>query len=215
MKIKPKQISSLLLFTVILCITLFIFSGCAKKKNDTASPGTSTYYYKATIGGKQYNQTVTNTNGYIAGSSLGGTDDVTVSADISPEADPQPAGTTSLDITKGILHNYLALSNAQFFQYFAPGTYVYTTGPDYDPYANGDGFIISWFDENGTEWNTSSGTGDQTGSTIKIISVQDAQAPLNYYVMVKLQFSCKLYNSNTGEMKQLTNGEFVGLFGKI
>jgi len=215
MKIKQKLTSSVLLFTAILLSTLFIFSGCKKKKNDPTSPTTSTYYYKVTIGGKQYNQTATNTNGYVAGSSLGGTDDVTVSADISPEADPQPAGSVSLAITKGILHNYLALSNAQFYQYFTPGTFSYTTGPDYDPFKNGDGFIISWIDENGTEWNTSAGTGDQTESTIKIISEQDAQSPINYYLMVKLQFSCKLYNTNTGEMKQLTNGEFVGLFGKI
>ena len=214
MKVKQNQQPCFLFFTAILLATLCIFSGCKKEKKDDPA-GTSTYYYKAIIGGKQYNQTVTDTNGYIAGSGLGGSDDVTVSADISPETSPYPAGTTSLGITKGILHKYLSLTNEQFYQYFVPGNFNYTTGPDYDPFKNGDGFIIGWTDEKGTEWTTSDGTGDQTNSTIKIISVQDAQSPINYYVMVKLQFSCKLYNTITGEMKQLTNGEFVGLFGKI
>ena len=212
MKIRQNQIITVLFFSATLLSSLFIFSGCKKQKNDKTD--TSTYYYKATIGGASYSQTVTATNGYIAGSSLGGTDDVTVTADISPE-DPSLANSTAISITKGILHNYLSLTNAQFYNYFAPGNFSYTTGPAYDPFKNGDGFIISWFDKDGNEWTTNDGSGDQTNSTIKIISVKEAQAINNYYVMVKLQFTCKLYNTNTGEMKQLTNGEFVGLFGKI
>ncbi|MEO6327288.1 MAG: hypothetical protein ABIO55_00060 [Ginsengibacter sp.] len=43
----------------------------------------------------------------------------------------------------------------------------------------------------------------------------DFPDPLNYYLRVKLQFSGKLYSIDTGEMKQLGNGEFVGLFGKL
>ena len=69
-------------------------------------------------------------------------------------------------------------------------------------------------DENGVQWSTENGSGDQTNSFIKIISVKDAQSIINYYVEVKLQFSCKLYN-DSGEMKELKNGEFVGLFGKF
>lgn len=213
MKIKLIKNASLLFPAAMLLSSLFIFSGCKKEKNDKTT--TSTYYYKANIGGTLYSQTVTDTNGFEAGSGLGGTDDVTVTATIDPKNNQYSATSTSLDITKGILHNYLSLTNAQFYAYFTPGDFNYTSGPDYDPFQNGDGFNITWIDPDGTEWDTFSGTGDQTGSTIKIISEQDAQSPINYYLMVKLQFSCKLYNSNTGEMKQLTNGEFVGLFGKI
>jgi hypothetical protein len=213
MKIQTNQNTLLLFLTAILLSSSFIFSGCKKGKNSKTN--TSTYYFTATIGGAAYSQTVTETNGYEAGSALGGTDDVTISATISPSNSQYSANSTYMDITKGILHNYLSLTKPQFFDYFTPGSFNYTTGPDYDPFKNGDGFIVTWIDGNGTEWNTSSGTGDQTGSTIKIISEQDAQSPIGYYLMVKLQFSCKLYNSNTGEMKQLSNGEFVGLFGKI
>lgn len=211
MKIIPNRNALLLLFTVILLSSSFIFSGCKKEKNNKTD--TSNYYFKATIGGTAYSQTVTDTNGYEAGSALGGTDDVTVSATIGPSNSQYSTNKTYMDITKGILHNYLSLTNQQFFDYFTPGSFNYTTGPDYDPFKNG--FIVTWIDGNGTEWDTSSGTGDQTGSTIKIISEQDAQSVVGYYLTVKLQFTCKLYNSNTGEMIQLSSGEFVGLFGKI
>jgi len=213
MKIKPNQNALLLFLTAMLLSFSIIFSGCKKEKNDTSA--TSTYYYKANIGGTTYSQTVTDTNGFEAGSGLGGTDDVTVAATIDPINNQYSATSTSMDIEKGILHNYLSLTDQQFYTYFAPGSFNFTSGPDYDPYQNGDGFTITWIDPDGTEWDTYSGTGDQTGSTIKIISEQETQSPINYYVMVKLQFTCKLYNSNTGEMKQLTKGEFVGLFGKI
>jgi len=213
MQNKPNRNILLLFLSAILLSSSFIFFGCKKEKND--KDDTSAYYFKATIGGTAYSQTVTETNGYEAGSALGGVDDVTVSATIGPSNSQYAANKTYMDVTKGILHNYLSLTNQQFFDYFAPGNFNYTTGPDYDPYKNGDGFIVTWIDGNGTEWNTSSGSGDQTGSTIKIISEQDAKSIIGYYVVVKLQFSCKLYNSNTGEMKQLSNGEFVGLFGKI
>ncbi|MGN6531842.1 MAG: hypothetical protein ACTHK0_08830 [Ginsengibacter sp.] len=212
MKTILNQKSLIMLGSAILLTALFLLPGCKKDKNDKTD--TAACYYKATIGGSSYSQTVTETNGYIAGSSLAGTDDVTVTADISPE-NPSLPNSTAISITKGILHNYLSLTNVQFYNYFAPGNFSYTTGPDYDPFKNGDGFIISWFDKDGQEWTTSDGSGDQTNSTIKIISVKDSQAINNYYLLVKLQFSCKLYNTNTGEMKQLTNGEFVGFFGKI
>ena len=213
MKIKPNLSTRLLFLTVILTSSSFIFTGCKKSKTDKTD--TSAFYFKATIDGKAHTQTVTETNGYEAGTAIGGTDDVTVSATISPSNTQYGPNRTYMDVTKGLLHNYLSLTDQDFYNYFTPGSFNYTTGPDYDPYKNGDGFIVTWIDESGTEWNTSSGTGDQTGSTIKILSEQDEQSPLDYSLTVKLQFSCKLYNTNTGEMKQLTNGEFVGVFSKI
>ncbi|MGN6803698.1 MAG: hypothetical protein ACTHJN_17490 [Ginsengibacter sp.] len=212
MKIKPNLTAELILFIAIV-LSSSIFSGCKKKKNDSTE--NSTYYYKATIDGKEYAQTATDANGYEAGSAMGGVDDVTLSAVISPKDYQYEHGKTYMDVTKGILHNYLSITDQQFFQFFTPGTYNFTSGPSYDPYKNGDGFTVTWFDENGEEWDTFSGTGDQTESTMKIISEQDEQSQLNYTIRVKVQFNCKLYNYNTGEMKQLTNGELVGVFSEI
>jgi hypothetical protein len=179
-------------------------------------PDSSTaLYYRAQIPYNIYYEEATATNGFIAGSSLNGTDDVSFTADISPDGPPYPASSTSFAITKGVMHNYLSSSNSQFKVFFSPGDYNYTTGPNYDPFSNGDGFTIEWKDSNGNMWSTYSGTGDQSGSTIKIVSVADAPDPINYYVRVKLQFNCNLYREDTGQMLQLNNGEFDGLFGKL
>lgn len=35
------------------------------------------------------------------------------------------------------------------------------------------------------------------------------------FLKMKMRFSCKLYNRITGAMILVTNGEMVGLFGKI
>ena len=39
--------------------------------------------------------------------------------------------------------------------------------------------------------------------------------PVNFYVRLKMEFACTLYHQVTAEMKSLTRGEFVGLFGKF
>lgn len=176
---------------------------------------TNEFYYKATIGGVDYMQEVTNTNDYEAGSGMGGTDDVSFSAGIYYASTPIPAGSTGMGVEKGLMHNYLSATDAQFKAFFNPGTYPYAP-PGPGTFTNGDGFVLGWTDPSGNEWYTQAGTGDQTGSTFKIISVEDSYDVIgNYYIKVKMQFSCKLYNVNTGDMKQLTNGEMVALFGKL
>jgi len=189
-------------------------SGSGGSGGGSGSSSNGIYYYKATIGGVNYYQDVTLTNNYLPGSGLGGVDDVDLSASIDPII-PSAKDTSSFEISKGILHNYLSVTDAQFKAFFKPGTYPFTTGPESDPYKNGDGIYIIWVDKQGNLWSTIDGTGDQTGSSFKIISVDDAPDGINYYIKVKMQFNCKLYKEYTGEMKQLTNGEMVGLFGKI
>lgn len=179
------------------------------------STSTATYYYKANIGGVNYTESVTNTNDFQAGSGLGGTNEVEFSADISPMTSPQPLNTTSIEINKGLFNNYLSSTNAQFKAFFNPGDYPYTTGPEGQEYINGNGVYIMWMDKQGSLWSTSFGSHDQAGSTFQILSVVDDADPVHYYVRVKAVFKCKLYKEATGEMKQVTNGEFVGLFGKI
>jgi hypothetical protein len=171
------------------------------------------YYYKATIGGVNYYQTATWTNGYIAGSGMGGLDDVSFGADISPEEIPFPANSTMFGVTKGIMHNYINSSDSAFKAFFKPGTYPYAP---ISPLTSVDGIYISWMDKTGANWITDGGTGNQTGSTFKILSVSEERDVRGIlYLRVKMQFNCKLYKEGTGEMRPLTNGEFVGLFGKI
>lgn len=173
---------------------------------------TSDIYYKATIGGTSYTQYVTDNNGYEAGSGMGGVDDVAFGAGINYANPPAPAGSTEMGIDKGLMHQYVSASNAQFKAFFAPGDYSYAPSS----FSLGDGVRVSWTDPAGEHWDTRDGTVDQAGSTFKIISITDAPDALGrYYIKVKMQFSCKLYNVATGAMKQLTNGEMVGYFGKL
>jgi hypothetical protein len=177
---------------------------------------TGDIYYKATIGGVDYYQAVTATNHYEAGSGLGGTDDVAIGAGISYETDPLPKGLTSFGIEKGLMHGYLASTNAQFKAFFAVATYPYAP-PGINDYQNGDGIIIAWTDKDGNNWSShTASTAQPAGSNFKILSVEDAtDITGTYYVKVKMQFNCILYKENTNLSMQLTNGEMVGYFGKI
>lgn len=212
-----------------IVLVFFVAVSCQKEiptedwNNPGTGPGSGTggttinadYYYKATIEGVNYVQTATPTNGYIAGSGLGGTDIVSFSADISPEDVPPPPNATGMSITKGLMRNYLSASDAAFRAFFALGDHPYTR-PGLTSFENGDGVYIMWGDKEGKDWSTEFGSGDQTGSTFKIVSVVDERDALGtLYIRVKMQFSCKFYKEGTGEMKRVTNGEFVGLFGKI
>jgi hypothetical protein len=177
--------------------------------------GTSVYYYKATIGGINYSQNVTASNGYEAGSGSAGVDDVSFGAGIYYANTPVPAGSTGMGVEKGVMHNYLSATNVTFKAFFTPGNYPYAP-PGFHTFDNGNGVAIGWSDPSGEYWDSHAGTADQTGSTFKIISVVDSYDAIgNYYITVKMQFNCKLYNINTGAVKQLTNGEMVGLFGKL
>lgn len=171
---------------------------------------TSTFYYKATIAGVSYTQG--ESNDFEAGSGMGGTDEVVFGGGINYINPPLPAGLTEFGIDKGMMRSYLSATQALFKAYFAPGDYPYAPVS----YSQGDGVRIYWTDKKGENWDTRDGTVDQTGSTFKIISTEGlVDLTGTYYVKVKSQFSCKLYNATTGAMVQLTNGEAVLAFGML
>jgi hypothetical protein len=173
-------------------------------------------YYKATISGVDYYQAVTATNKYEAGSSLGGSDDVSVGASINYSTDPLPKGLTTFGVEKGLMHGYLASTEAQFKTYFSPVNYP-CAPPGPVNYQNGDGVIIGWTDKDGNNWSSLHATSAQpASSSFKIISVDEIHdATGTYYLKVKMQFNCVLYKEGTNTLISLTNGEMVGYFGKI
>lgn len=179
-------------------------------------PASTTYFYRAKIGGVQYIEEVKAGNGIEAGSDVNGSNEVTLTAGIGPETYPFPLGKTSLSITKGTLYNYFSVSDIQFQSFFNPGYYPYTMGPHYAPFLDNNGLTVAWIDPQGKTWTSYNGTGTQGGnSSMKIVEVIPDPDPLNFYVRVKIHFTCKLYKEGIGEMTQLTDGEFVGLFGKF
>ncbi|OQP42832.1 hypothetical protein A4H97_11785 [Niastella yeongjuensis] len=178
----------------------------------------NSFYYKATIDGTNYNVNITaTTTDYEPGVSMGGSDDVVFGGGITWANPPLPAGKTEFGITKGIMHQYMSATTAQFKAFFKPATYLYTA----DASAT-DGITISWTDPSGNAgtsgtdniWNSDAGSKDQTNSAFTILSnTEYIDVAGDYYVIVKAQFNCNLYNVTTGAKKVLTNGEAVVAFG--
>jgi hypothetical protein len=140
---------------------------------------------------------------------MGGQESVSFSSSVNPLTHPIPAGYTELEITKGILYNYYVATNAIVKDFLSPGTYPYKT-------TTIQGISILWVDKEGSLWSTHYGSQDQTGSNFKILSTEEYNDPsVMYSLKVKMQFNCKLYKEDTGEMKELTNGEMVGLFARL
>ncbi|WP_315817917.1 hypothetical protein [Paraflavitalea speifideaquila] len=182
------------------------------------NPAPGVPYYKATIAGVNYMESVTATNDYEAGSILAGNDDVVLGAGINYFTTPIPAGFTTMGIDKGVMHGYLTSTEAQFKAFFPVSLHPFTPpGPDNNPHLNGDGIVIYWTDKQGNHWSSSSSTQAQPASSIfKIVSVEDAlNLTGTYFLKVKMEFNCILYKAGTTETATLTNGEMLAYFGKI
>jgi hypothetical protein len=207
--------------TVLFPLTIGAAASCNFAVTVNSAGGgpnpTSDPYYKATIGGVNYIETVTATNNFEAGSGISGSDDVWFSAGIYSRANPVPAGVTGMDIEKAVMHGYDVASDAQFKAFFPVGTHPYAP-PGMAKFLNGDGVIVGWTDKNGEDWTSHHETLAQpSSSSFKIISVVDERDLLGtLYIKVKMEFNCTLYKvSDPTKTLQLTNGEMVGYFGKI
>lgn len=71
-----------------------------------------------------------------------------------------------------------------------------------------NGWEFKYTDGNGTLWSTSLGSGNQSGSNIKITDKAETDVFGDYYVNLKLEFNCTIYDGN-GNSKVVTNGESV------
>lgn len=168
-----------------------------------------TYYFEANIDAVFYRETVTTTNGNEAGYAILGTDDVILSSTILPTSFPViPAGKTAMEVSKGLLYNYPTRNNTEFKTFFNLGNYSYMNPPSVS-----DGAIVSWFDQNGTEWRTDNAPANQDGSRFAVVLVEEAALTPIYTVAITFTFDCKLYDGN-GNVKTLTGGRYKGVFGK-
>jgi hypothetical protein len=88
------------------------------------------------------------------------------------------------------------------------------------PYAVGTGVGVEviWYEidaalPNGyTRWNSAYGTASQTGSIFKIVEILPYEVLGQEGVLVKAEFTCKLYNQNNNAVKTLTSGQVVTSF---
>ena len=114
-------------------------------------------------------------------------------------------GVSFIDIDRGTLKYVGSFPDEdQFKSFFAPGNYPFA--PD-----GGNGMWLRWYDDNGDMWTTYYGSGDQSGSSIKIDEIAEETGIQGYAIKVKLSFNCKVYDEN-GNSKTLTNGIYVGKF---
>jgi len=88
------------------------------------------------------------------------------------------------------------------FNFFPPGNYAFTDA------VTADGVSLRWVDANGTEWSTSYGIADQTGSNFTITESIPGPDPSFYEgIALRAVFNCRLYDKN-GHSNQLINGRF-------
>jgi len=178
---------------------------------------TGDFYYKANIGGTNYMQDVTSTNGFgpSAGVDPPSSNDVTFGGGISYNGSTLPAGGTEFGVVKGIMHNFSTATQAQIKAFLAPGSYSYSPAVISAPnIPTGDGISLYWIEPGqGDMWVTRNGPADQVGSTFTIVSNTDAMDSQGTpYMKVKVQFSCKFYSVTNGASKTVTNGEAVVAF---
>ncbi len=123
---------------------------------------------------------------------------------------------------------WLPLMQQSFIDsFYQPGNYsfalplhkdtVFSFTPFSDPVKReflGSGIQLSWLDENGKLWQTSSGTADQTGSFFTItknkstpFTFQPGYADYAESTFVSAVFDCKLYDDK-GHSMHVTNGRF-------
>ncbi|MFN8166899.1 MAG: hypothetical protein U0X76_12250 [Bacteroidia bacterium] len=103
------------------------------------------------------------------------------------------------DRTFGI--NSIPPSDSLFVSQFNSGAWSFLA-------AGNEIFNISYVDQNGDQWDTSSGTADQTGSNFNVSEKLVIHKNGRTGVLLKATFNCKLYD-NSGHVKNLTNGSAI------
>ena len=196
-----------------------MLASCAKKDNTPSSSSTntnnsgininSTPQFTATINGSNVSLVSGSTysSGVSSSKQMGGTGATNNYEEPSTSIGNPNTNQPYLTINKGTITFPLLSSmpdTVTYYAFFAPKSYPYSIN-----YTNG--IEVDWIDANGNIYNTSMGTGDQTGSTFAITAEKAVDLLGNYYVKVVINFSCTLYNSS-GTAIKLTNGVYVGDF---
>lgn len=67
-----------------------------------------------------------------------------------------------------------------------------------------EGFVIYYFDDDAVKWSTDQGTGNQVGSTLKVVEIIDTENFSEPWT-IWLEFTCTLYDDN-GNSKEVKKG---------
>ena len=211
---------------LLTSLVLFVFViGCKKKDSNNTPEETQPTTTGSTTGGTTGGSSITATTApqatfaldgvstsYISngttiyggsGTSGGGSGATVYSSDID-----DGNSVTYININKGTLTYTTSIPTDNQFKAFYPISSI--------PYSVNavNGVEVSIF-IGGTEWSTSKGTANQTGSTFNIVqTVDNPDLSGTFYLKVKATFSCKVYDG-AGNSKTITNGLYIGDFGNF
>jgi hypothetical protein len=194
----------------LLVAVVLLFSGCKKdetKQNNPAPTPVAAFYFSAKLDGKDFLiQDGVDGYGSGAGGGGGGTSDSYTEEQSLSIVNPSAQKNSGFIIVKNFVPKRSDCS--QIENMFHPGNYTYGRSHSGSTDPGVDGVIIFHVDENGKEWSSDYGSGDQTGSTFEIVEhVANNDGWSNR--ISKATFSCKLYDAQ-GHVKVLTNGEARG-----
>jgi len=169
-------------------------------------------YFKADIGGEFYDMTITSPNSNGLGLTWLVAEPTILSLTVFVPADSGSYSGGQLTLNKGYFHGFESATMDQLKKFFAPGAYPYAT-LTCGKFGGGvtDGISIYWSDsdhEFGNDWLSFAPFLDQTGSSFKIVGLEDWHDDLgNTYAKALIRFNCKLYSYKTGKIVELKNGE--------
>ena len=113
-----------------------------------------------------------------------------------------------LTIFRGVMPNHRNSTEADFKRFFKPGAYPLLLSPCQDTYkTNGVGLV--YFDRVANEnWLSVYADSDQSGSSFKIVGVEDGYSRGIYFVSIKAKIDCEMRHAGPGGVKRFT-GELV------
>ncbi|OFY86645.1 MAG: hypothetical protein A3F72_09780 [Bacteroidetes bacterium RIFCSPLOWO2_12_FULL_35_15] len=210
-------------FISIIFISAVLSTMSCKKKDDPApaasgptTPATltinSSYQASFSLDGTAISYIQSNPDfslSYGAGGSIGSGGSPT-NREFNASAGLQSTN-AAITITKGTLTVVAGgyPSNSEFLAFFPAGAVGYAPATS----GSHNGIVVSYWDGT-TNWTSDNGTADQTGSVFNFVATKNVANPQDYDVKFYATFNCKLYDG-AGNMKTLTNGNFIGDFANI
>ena len=180
------------------------------KDNITVETVPQVSYAYATIDGVQHYVQSPVKGPDNAPHAIGGDDTVSLGSFVNSNINPIPAGSGALSIQKQFLYRYRSSTQADFKNFFQPGSYPFTVKLCGRPT---DGMILFWSDSTGEPWTTLNEIGGQPDGYFAITGVEDGfDSSGIYFVKVRSRFKCRLYGLRSGRTRDLTDGEAVSYF---
>lgn len=100
------------------------------------------------------------------------------------------------------------LTYEEILELYMPGDYSYYDGLGELQETTA---ALVWHDANGTEWTTYYGSGDQSGSSFRVVETEDSEDDA-YLGMAQIEFTCTLYDQE-GNSMSIADGKARGPFG--